>query len=225
MKTTSPTGRHLGLFAGTVLLVTLLSSVANPAFANALVRPADVAPPAGVSISITDGVSEVDSGSEVQYRATITNVGPAPVSGTLIVTIPAYSKYVDPITAHVSGDGASWNVTVDPGKSVSKNVKVTVGTIPKGEVRVTTLAALTASDDPARIVVRSADPDLIKGVQDPAHTVGRPAAGASDALTGIGVVGGVMAAVIVILAIVAFVWIRRRRQLPRRRPRVRRSGI
>jgi hypothetical protein len=146
------------------------------------------------------------------------------VSGTLTVTIPAYSKYVDPIAADVSGDGASWSVTVDPGKSVSRNVKVTVGTIPKGEVRVTTLATLTASDDPARIVVRTADPDLIRGVQDPAHTVGRPTAGASDALARTGIVVGVIATVIVILAIVA-VWIRRRRMLPDRRPRARRSSI
>jgi hypothetical protein len=224
MKTRSSTGRHLGLLAGTVLLATLLTAVANPAVADALVRSADVAP-AGVSISITDGVSEVDSGSVVQYRATITNIGPAPVSGILTVTIPDYSKYVDPITADVSGDGASWSVTVDPGKSVSKKVKVTVGTIPRREVRVTTLATLTASDDPAHILVRTADPDLIRGVQDPAHTVGRPKAGASDALAGTGIVVGVMAAVIVILAIVAIVWIRRRRTLPNRRGRVRRSSI
>jgi hypothetical protein len=224
MKTTSPTGRHFGLLAGTVLLAALLTAVANPPVADALVRPADVAP-AGVSISITDGVSEVDSGSVVKYRATITNVGPAPVSGTLTVTIPAFSKYVDPITADVSGDGANWSVTVDPGKSVSKNVKVTVGTIPKGEVRVTTLATLTASDDPARILVRTADPDRIRGVQDPAHTVGRPVTGASGALAGTGIVVGVIAAVIVILAIVTLVWIRRRRKLPNRRPRVRRRSI
>ena len=130
-------------------------------------------PPAGLSIAIADGASEVHSGSTVRYTATVTNAGSNAVSGTLEIAVPLYVKLAAGTASKNSGSVVSWPVKVSPGGSARETIEATVGDIPKGEVRVTTLATLFAAGSKTQILVRSADPDLIRGVRDPAHTVVR----------------------------------------------------
>jgi hypothetical protein len=115
-----------------------------------------------------------------------------------------------PDCAKASGDTASWTVTVEPGKTASKTLDARIGTIPKGEVRATALATLFAPGSSTQILVRSADPDHIKGVRDPAQTVPRTTASAPTAFNA-GIVFAVIVLVVVALGVASAFWIRRRR--------------
>jgi hypothetical protein len=202
--------RSLRAAAAAVFVVGLAAIVAGPVASASAATTA--APPAGLSIAITDHVSEVQPGSAVQYTATVTNLGARAVTGTLAVTVPDYAK--------ASGDTASWTVTVEPGKTASRTLDATIGTIPKGEVRVTALATLFARGSSTQILVRSADPDLIKGVRDPAQTV-RPAAASAPTVFNAGIVFAVILLVVVALGValaVFLIWTRKRRRHPGRVP-------
>jgi hypothetical protein len=191
---------HPRALTSATLAVGLAAIVAGPVASASAATTA--APPAGLSIAITDHVSEVQPGSAVQYTATVTNLGARAVTGTLAVTVPDYAK--------ASGDTARWTVTVEPGKTASKTLDATIGTIPKGEVRVTALATLFARGSSTQILVRSADPDLIKGVRDPAQTA-RPAAASAPTVFNAGIVFAVILLVVVALGVASAFWIRRRR--------------
>jgi hypothetical protein len=193
--------RYLRAAAAAVGFVVGLAAVVAGLIAPASALTAG-APPAGLSIAITDHVSEVHPGSSVQYTATVTNLGPRVVTGTLEVTVPAYAK--------ASGDTASWSVTVEPGKTARKTLDATIGTIPRGEVRATALATLFARGSSTQILVRSADPDLIQGVHDPAQTV-HPATTGAPAMLNAGIIFSVILLVVVALGIASASWIRRRR--------------
>jgi hypothetical protein len=195
--------KYLRAAATAVFAACLAAVVAGPVVPASAATTA--APPAGLSIAITDHVSEVQPGSAVHYTATVTNLGARAVTGTLTVTVPEYAK--------ASGHTASWTVTVEPGKTASKTLDATIGTIPKGEVRATALATLFARGRSTQILVRSADPDLIKGVRDPAQTV-RPVTSSASAAINPWIVLSIILLVVVALGVASAVWIRRRR--PRR---------
>jgi hypothetical protein len=164
------------MVAGVVGSFLLFAPAATAATVYATVAAAvSAAPtvPAALSIAITDGVAETASGSTSDYTATVTNGGTAAVTGELVITLPRHATYTDAKGAHIDKADAAWQVTVAPGKSETRRATVDVGQIPKGEVRVTTLATLYAPGDRARILVRAADANAIHGIVDPAHTVGQ----------------------------------------------------
>jgi hypothetical protein len=132
------------------------------------------APPPGLSITLTDRTAQTHSGATLTYTASVTNAGANSVKGTLVITIPSYATYTGANSAGKKGADLSWPVTVGGGKEVSEKAIVKVGTIPNGEVRFTTLATLYQAGNATNILVRTADPDTIRGIIDPAHTVRQP---------------------------------------------------
>ena len=166
--------------------------------------------PVGLSITIDDGVTETTSGSSLTYTATVTNRGTASVAGELVITVPSFATYSNVGGAGIDNADAAWKVNIAPGKSERRRVTAEVGRIPKGDVRVTTLATLYPSSDRSRILVRAADANGIEGVVDPAHSIGqRPAKGAL-APTGLLVGGG--SVLFASALIVSWVLITRRRK-------------
>lgn len=200
----------IGLAAGALVGVLLGAPAAVAATA---IAPESV--PAGLSIAISDGVAVTDSGSTSHYTATVTNDGTAPVTGRLVITLPAPAKYTEAAGAHVEKSDAAWQVRVPAGKSVTHRVTADIGRIPKGDVRVTTLATLYASGDSTRILVRAADANAIRGVVDPAHTVGqKPARAAADGGTPTSLIVGVAISVVLLAFAATGVVLLQRRTRP-----------
>jgi len=134
------------------------------------VAAAEAAPPAGLSISIQRGGTEVHPGDRLTYTAIVRNDGTSPVEGRLVITVPDYLRVADAEGADRSGSDASWAVTVPAGAAVSEKLTGVLQRIPKGQLRVTTLVSLYLGDQ-AQATIRSADAAVIAGVRDPAHAV------------------------------------------------------
>jgi hypothetical protein len=168
------------------------------------------APPPGLSITLGDAKTQTQSGATLTYVASVTNAGAEPVNGMLDVTIPSYAAYVGTAAGKKEGPDIKWPVTVGAGKSVSRKVTVKLGEIPKGEVRFTSIATLYSTDSGPRILVRTADPDGIRGVVDPAHSVGvKPAP--QDQSTQLFVPIGIVLGSLVVVGLAFLVWVRKRR--------------
>ena len=187
---------------GAVLLAVAL--VAAP------VAAAEAAAPAGLSISIQrEGSTEVHAGDSLTYTATVRNDGTDPVDGRLVITVPTYVEITDLGGAEGAGDDASWTVTVPAGESVTKTLTVKLDTIPKEELRVTTLVGLYLGDE-AEPTIRSADAAAIAGVKDPAHASDDPDVAPASPLAS-PLVWLVVGAVVVIVAVAVWILVRRRR--------------
>ena len=188
---------------GAVLLAVAL--VAAP------VAAAEAAAPAGLSISIQrEGSSEVHAGDSLTYTATVRNDGTDPVDGRLVITVPSYAQITDLGGSEGAGADASWTVTVPAGDSVTKTLTVKLDSIPKEELRVTTLVGLYLGDE-AEPTIRSADAATIAGVTDPAHASGDPAAQPDAPFASPLMWVGIGLVVVVIAVVVALVLVRRRR--------------
>jgi hypothetical protein len=151
-----------------------LSTVALLAIAGALsLAPSAQAatPPPGLSVTISDATAQTTSKATLTYTSTLTNAGTRPVTAQLVLAIPGYASYVQATGATVDKQNATWPVTVPAGRSVVKKASVTLGTIPQGEVRVTTLISVYLPGHPPTLLIRSAEANRIQGVSDPAHTV------------------------------------------------------
>lgn len=202
-----------------VAFVALCCAFGSAGQASAAPSATRQAVPEGLSIAITDGVAETAPGASATYTATVTNRGTMPVTGELVIALADRAGFTSVQGAQVDKREASWRVTVAPGTSTSRRAAARVGRIPHGEVRVTTLATLYANGDRSVILVRAADADAIRGVVDPAHTVGEvaarvPAAPAPPwALLGVAVAAVLAASA---TAGVALTRRRRRRAHPRR---------
>jgi uncharacterized repeat protein (TIGR01451 family) len=169
------------------------------------------APPPGISITLSDAKAQTRPGATLTYTAAVTNAGAGALKGTLVVTIPAYSAFVGATAGHESGADIRWAITVGAGKSITKKVTVKLGTIPKGEVRFTTIATLYPAGTTTQILVRTADPDSIRGVVDPAHSVGLPPVTEARSNQAF-ILAIVILGAVVIVALVFLVWSGRRRR-------------
>ncbi|HEX3680378.1 MAG TPA: hypothetical protein VHU90_11705 [Galbitalea sp.] len=170
-------------------------------------------PPPGLSITLADGTAQTRSGATLTYTASVTNEGANPLEGTLEITIPAYATYTDTKSAPAKGPNISWPVTIGAGNRVSEEVTVNVGTIPKTEVRFTSIATLYAGLTGTDILVRTADPDAIRGVVDPAHTVGQPAAAKNQPVPALAVFAIILGVVVLIVVVIGCIfWTRKRRR-------------
>ena len=165
--------------------------------------------PAGLSVTIRNDNTQVQSGDQVKYTVTVKNAGVVPVDGRLVVTVPGYVSVLAAVGADRSGADASWPITVPAGGTVSKEVTGQLGAIPKGELRVTTLASFYLGDasEPA---IRSAEADSIAGVSDPAHAVGERPTTAQPGLWMGWIIGGTAVVIAIIAALVVVVLMRRR---------------
>ncbi len=201
---------------GAIAAGLLVSSfVFAPAATSATISAAQVVP-AGLSIAISDGVAEASAGSSLSYTVTVTNRGTASVTAELVITLPRYATYSAAKGAHIDKTNAAWQLTIAPGTSESRRATVDVGRIPKGEVRVTTLATLYASSDRAQILIRAADANTIQGIVDPAHTVGQSPKKATITPNNptLLIVSAAILAVLLALVATGIVLLRRRKRQP-----------
>jgi hypothetical protein len=212
MSLHAPTSAWAG--ARTIRLGLALLAVTLTSFAAA--APADgeafSAPPPGLSITLTDGTGQVQSGATVSYTASVANTGAKPVNGVLEITIPSYAAFTGTHSATEKGSEVSWPVTIGGQKKISEKATVRIDTIPKGEVRFTTLATLYATGSTSDILVRTADPDTIRGVVDPAHTVGQPTQARSQSGQPFVAIAITVGAVILVGIVIALVLLTRRRR-------------
>jgi hypothetical protein len=167
------------------------------------------APPPGLSITVTDNTTQTAPGADLTYVTKVANAGVKSVKGILVIELPAYVTYAGGTHAAVKGQDASWAVTIPAGGSVSRSVGAHVGTIPHGELRVTTLASLYLSTHATQPLVRTAESNTIRGVVDTAHTVGAPPPVSSGALPLWVIVGA--AALVVLIALTVVLLARRQR--------------
>ena len=154
---------------GMALLAVAAALVAGPAAAAA-------APvPTGLSITLADGRSQVHSDQDVTYTSRITNAGSRKVTGSLVLTVPSYVKIDKTRGATLRTAGLVWHVSVPAGKSVTRTVSAHIGTIPKDQLRVTTLASLYKGKRTNGVpVIRTAVANRITGVPDPAAPATQP---------------------------------------------------
>ena len=171
---------------------------------------AAAATPPGLSITLSDAKAQTQSGATLTYTAAVTNAGADPFTGRLDITVPSYATYVGTADGNHNGADVSWSIAVGAGKSVSRKVTVKLGTIPRNEVRFTTIATLYPAGNATQILVRTADPDAIRGVVDPAHSVGlRPATKDKPRVAIVLLI--IVLGAIVVVAVALLVWIRKRR--------------
>jgi hypothetical protein len=158
---------------GALLAITATVSLASLVSLAPTVRAATphAAAPPGLSVTISDATAQTASKATLTYTSTLTNAGTRPVTAQLVLAIPSYASYAQAPGAAVDKQTATWPVTVAAGKAVTKRAAVTLGTIPKGEVRVTTLISVYLPGHPPTLLIRSAEANRIQGVTDPAHTV------------------------------------------------------
>lgn len=195
---------------------TALASLVAMALTTAARADASPAAPAQLSVTLTDGVSEVHSDSDVHYSATVTNQGTRPITTRLVLTAPGYVNITRAPGARVAAHSATWRITVPASKSVTRTAAAHIATIAKGDYRVTTLASVYATNSAAGVpLIRTAVANTITGVTDPARTV-KPTSAArqpssSSSSSHWPLWGGGFALALLLLGAGGWGWSRRRR--------------
>jgi LPXTG-motif cell wall-anchored protein len=188
-----------------------VAGLAAPTGAEAAAPP----PPAQLSITLTDGVTQVHSNTDVTYTTKVINQGSRPVTAELVLSTPTYVTITHAAGAKAADHAATWRITVRPGRSVSRTTTAHIGAISKTDYRVTTVASLYPGKATTGVpLIRTAVANTIAGVTDPARTVTRPASHpkgqhASSSTNWLVVIGGPALAVVLLAA--AVLWWRRRR--------------
>jgi hypothetical protein len=168
-----------------------------------------------MSVTISDGVKTVKPGMGVTYTTKVTNLGADPVDAKIVVAVPSYVEVGDAGTGTVDKQTVTWAATVAPHETSDLKLTVTVGDIPKGDVRVTAVASVYVDGVEPSPLIRSADADRIQGVADtPAPKASTaPATASHGSATGtvVTVIVIVVVAILVVAAAVVTVMFRRRR--------------
>lgn len=181
--------------------------------------PAAAAPvPAGLSITLTDGVTQVRSDMDVTYTVKVGNAGGTKVTAKLVLTAPAYATLSRAAAAGTGKHIVTWKITVPAGKAITRTASAHIGTIARTDLRVTTLASLYQGKSSSGVpLIRTADANSIAGVTDPAHTVpppghpGRSLQQHTDSGPSLWLIVGLPIAAVLLLAAAAALWWRRRR--------------
>jgi hypothetical protein len=79
--------------------------------------------PAGLSVTLKDGVGRVHSEMPVTYLAVVRNNGPTRVTGTLQLILPPFATFQGGVKA------GTWRIRVPAGRSTSRKARVRIGTI------------------------------------------------------------------------------------------------
>lgn len=215
--------RRLG--AATVALILAPITINTVFSASATATPAAPAKaaPVGLSVTISDGVKQVHPNLDVTYTAKLSNSGTKPVTANLVLTVPGYLTYRDTAGAKVSKQDAEWPVTVAAGQSVTKKVTARIGSIPKAERRVTSLATVYTGKTTGVPLIRSADASSIAGVADLPNTAkatpadGKTSASHSDGSHRPWLLGSSIGVVLLAVLAASAVYLRRRGTPGRRR--------
>lgn len=161
--------------------------------------------------------------TRVVYTAKLSNSGTNPVTANLVLTVPDYLTYRDTAGATVSKQNAEWPVTVPAGQSVTKKVTARIGSIPKAEKRVTSLATVYTGKTTGVPLIRSADASSIAGVKDaPAVAQSAPAQAKASAVKSDDhhtswIVGSSIGVAALLVAAAVALFLRQRRTPGRRR--------
>jgi hypothetical protein len=202
-----------------VALLRIVTAVVVAGFVSA--APAAAAPDATrLSISVSDGVSQVRDKTSVAYVATVVNDGAAAVTGKLVLEVPDFARYGGAHDAKVTKQAASWTLRVPPHSTMARRATVKIGTIPSGQLRVTSLASLFLGPVTGVPAIRAADSDRIAGVVDPPATPLPQPAGQKPSAAATGPEGGGSSTWVVVglpvlgavglAGLVGLVWWRRR---------------
>jgi hypothetical protein len=155
--------------------VTTLGGIASPGWAVGAVRAAGAGGaaevPDGLSVAISDGKKTVSGGDTLTYTVAVDNVD-ASVSmiGSIVVTIPTFSTITEKggaATATANGSTSlTWPLDIKSGTKAKQTFSIHLGSVPKGVVRVSTLATVYAVDGTVP-VIGTADSNRIAGRVDP----------------------------------------------------------
>lgn len=157
------------------LTVVSLIGFASPGWAvNGSVGAAETAAvevPDGLSVAISDGKKTVAGGDTLTYTVAVENVD-ASVSmlGSIVVTVPTFSTITDKGGAATASSNGStsltWPLDIKGGATAKQTFSIHLGSVPKGVVRVSTLATVYAVDGTVP-VIGTADSNRISGRVDP----------------------------------------------------------
>lgn len=200
-----------------ILLNALTASIAGLLLLGVPAAHAD-APPAQLSVTLKNSEKTVTTGDKVTYTGKVANLGDNGADLKVVLQAPAYVKLTKAGGAKVEKNEATWTTTIAPGKTASFTAEASIGSIPRNERRVTTLASVYVGGGAAPIV-RTANASFIAGVADTpggkaTHTPVASSSGSASAATWAWLVG---AAVLVILVIAAVILLIRGRRAGGRR--------
>jgi hypothetical protein len=170
-----------------------------------------------MSVTISDGVDTVTSGTALTYTTKVENLGADPVDAKVVLAVPSYVKIEDPGTGRVDHDTSTWTVTVAPGATSTLKLTAKVRSIPASEVRVTAVASVYVDGVTPSPLIRTADADHITGVADTPHATPAPRSAVTPQWDNAWTAVIVFAALLIAAALVALV-IARRRTAHRHRP-------
>ncbi len=163
------TGRRARHTRGNRVALSIASGIAVSAAVSFLVTAYPLSP--RLSISLSNGISELRANTATSYTVKVGNGGPTAVKATLVLAVPAYVSYKSADGARAVGHNATWDITIAAGGSVSKTVRAEVGAITRAERRVTALASLYLPGSLTRPLIRIADSDTVVGAKADAHPV------------------------------------------------------
>lgn len=195
---------------GAALAVALTAPIASAAHAvpAASTSAAEAADELRLSVTLSDGVETVAAGDAVTYQAEVRNDGDT-IDTDIVIDAPGYVSLDEADDAVVDGHRATWSLALPHGTTTFE-IPASIGEIPDGEVRVTTLLSVYVGEATAP-VVRTAVANRIAGVDD------EPVASAPVPIVA-WVVGGV--AILLALVAVALLIVMRRRRTARERSQI-----
>lgn len=186
------------LLSAPLLSVPLLPVAAGSASAAS-------APPE-LSVTLSADEEVVRSGDEVTLTATVSNVGAAEMPVRVVLELPSYVSVTDAPDAEIDGTLATWQVTLGAAQQKAWETDVVIGSIPDGEVRVTSLLSAFLGDQ-KRPLVRTAHAASIHGVADTPRPI--PVDAAEGPAVNLGLIAAI-AVPVVLLGGGGFWWWRRR---------------
>lgn len=156
----------------------IVAVIIGVGLAGSGLMPEAVAAPAGLSIALTDPAAPARPHSSLTYTASLTNSGTDVFTGRLVLTVPAYLTITGTNGGRSTPHTVTWAIDVPAGGTFARTATARIGAVPRGTLRVTSLATVyhgTSVASPP--LIRAAHADRIAGVTDPPPPASRPAVG------------------------------------------------
>lgn len=205
-----------GQMLWSVVVVALLSTplLSGPVVSAAVEKPSSVASetsaPAVLAVALSSDEDIVRSGDEVTLTATVSNAGAAEVPVRAVLELPSYVSVADAPDGEVTGSLTTWEVTLGAAQEKVWQADVVIGSIPDGEVRVTSVLSAFAGDQ-ERALVRTAHAASIQGVADTPRPIPVDAADARSGAPNTTLIVAITVPVVLLLAGGGIWWWQRRR--------------
>ncbi|MDQ0614158.1 hypothetical protein QF046_001799 [Microbacterium sp. W4I4] len=161
---------------------------------------------AELSVTLTADQDVVRSGDEVTLTATVSNTGTVEVPVRTVLELPPYVSVADASDGDVEGSHLTWEVTLGAAQEQTWEADVVIGSIPDGEVRVTSVLSAFVGDQ-ERALVRTAHAASIHGVADTPRPI--PVDAVEESTVNLGLIA-VIAVPVVLLGGGGLWWWRRR---------------